>query len=639
MTRPSPAALVLLILAAPATATTDSGPGDADAGLQYLLDTREGGSYATWARLVAEAASQAGHDIKAWPTASDSVYDALDPTPAADCPESGSVYNANLRLAHAVGTSGYDPRDVHGVNLYRCVRAGFDGTQSGDAQTINDDVWAILALWAGGLDSSDSQIRAAAEIIQLNQRLDGGWSYNGLGASNTDLTGMALVALAAADDLGAAVRDAALGFLDSTYDPDTGAHRDLPSGGVGANCQSTVWALHGYSAAGETPRQATRDYIGNLQNTDGGFARRSGGSSDAFCTAEAIPVAAGSLHPWPRYAPGHAGGDGDPYRNVRQALRVASDAPGDLMDAVWTIRSPSGSTSQAHGAEAHWLPDDLGTHDVAVHATGAGTVFRTHLSMGILNRLPLLDAPAEAVADRVAPLVVALPATDPDGDPVTVRWRVHGSDGASDATGSGTLEHTFTRLGRHTVTVTADDGHDETQTAFPVLVLNLPPEFVSVDLPRATEPGATIDARAAASDADGPEPTVTWVTPAGTFDGPAARFTLQAGEHVVVVRATDADGAVVERRRSVLVAANSTFDATAQPAAPAPEGGNGTADAPPAESTDQAGETGLPVTTQSANGDVTREEATRGHRAPGPALPLFLAAALGLARRKREPPV
>ncbi len=554
------AALAIILASSPGGAQQAADP---DQGLQYLLDTRSQSGYGTWTRLVAEAAAQAGYDIKNWPSQEDAIYDALEPTPRSQCPAEGPTYNVNLRLAHAVGTSGYDPRDVHGVNLYACVRAGFDGTQSGDPQTINDDVWTILALRAGGVGSADNQMRSSADVIKLSQRIDGGWSYNNLGQSSTDVTGMALAALAAANDLPPGARANALGFLDSTYDPATGGHRDLPNGGVGPNCQSTLWAIHGYNAAGAAVRQDSLDYLAALQNADGGFARRLGGESDAFCTAEAVPIAAGSLQLWPRFAPGSAGGGGDPYRDVRQAWRVISDVPGDLVDAIWTIRAPSGKTAAPQGQSVEHQFSELGRHEVLVHATGPGTVMRDQFALVVENRLPSLSNSPALMADRTTPFRYDPQIIDTDDATVATSWTLH-EDGAA-THGTGGVLHAFTKTGFHLLSLQLDDGHDQVTRQWTIQVVNLPPRVLEFNVPQVAVAGQAFNVSAAASDADGPPPALQWITPAGQADGAAASVRLGAGEHVISLRATDADGAVIWRHATVLVKRAPTPAADTEP--------------------------------------------------------------------------
>ncbi len=556
---------------------------EAEAGLDYLLNSRTDGRFPTWVRLVAEAAAQAGHDIKIWPSPDDALFDRLEPTPPASCPPTGAVYNANLRMAHAVGTSGYDPRSVHGVNLYACVRAGFDGTQSGDPQTINDDVWAILALRAGGVGPGDNQIRASADVVRLNQKLDGGWSFNSVGASSTDLTGMALVALAAADELTEATAASARAFLDSTRDG-TGGHRDLPGSGVGVNCQSTLWAVHGYHAAGIEPLPATLDYLASLQNPDGGFARKPGGASDAFCTAEAIPVAAGSLQPWPRFTPGSAGsGNGDPFRQVRQAFRAVADVPGDILDATWTIRAPDGASTQRRGLDIEHAFTAVGLHDVALHAIGPDTVLRDHVQVNVVNRPPAFAPMARLTADRVTPLSIDPLLDDEDGDTVNVSWQL--VLGARVVQGMAPAEHTPATLGIHTLRLTADDGYDQVQLVVPVDVINLPPSIAGIQAETAVA-NQPFRLSASATDPDGPAPDMSWLTPAGTSQGPSVQLTLGPGDYQITLQATDADGAVAERTLSLHIAetpesgSTNPAEATSGTAVPASDhielGSNGT---------------------------------------------------------------
>ncbi|MGB0653618.1 MAG: hypothetical protein ACPGQL_10510 [Thermoplasmatota archaeon] len=314
-----------LVLALLLVGTSALAAGDPSAALDHLEATRDGdGHFATSPRYVLEAAHSAGQDVTAWPAAGGpTVWDQLEPTPTAECPTEGEAYFANLRQVHAVGTSGRDPHDVHGVNLVRCLNNGFDGNQHGDPLLINDDAWAILALRAADYGRGNDRIQASADVLVVGQNLDGGWSHNGLAASDTDFTAMVLVALDHAgrlDDVATSAAD----FLASTSAA-SGGHSSRP--GEPANCQSTVWAIHAANVLGQAVDQADLDFLASLQNPDGGYAVAPGLASDPFCTAEAVPVAAGRYQPWSHgeREPTGGGGGGEPgpfkpYRELVEGL-------------------------------------------------------------------------------------------------------------------------------------------------------------------------------------------------------------------------------------------------------------------------------------------------------------------------------
>ncbi|HEX2022334.1 MAG TPA: hypothetical protein VHH36_06440, partial [Candidatus Thermoplasmatota archaeon] len=298
MSRMRRAALLALLVLAPLPAAGGTGDDPTAAALAFLASRQQadGTFQGAPATNVVEAAAQAGADPRAWPSPDRPAWDALAPYGRDDVER----YNSRLRLAHAVSVAGYDARDVKGEDHVAAVWAGYDGVQFGSPATVNDDAWAILALHAAGEDMGDARDRALAQL-ETGRALDGGWSFSRASTRGTaDVTGMVLVAKRVA--AGAPVEDArARAALDASRDPATGGHDD----GFGrANCQSTVWAVHGYAAMGLAPPADAMAYLASLRNADGGYASAPGRASDAWCTAEVVVLLSGAGYPYPRYHPG-----------------------------------------------------------------------------------------------------------------------------------------------------------------------------------------------------------------------------------------------------------------------------------------------------------------------------------------------
>lgn len=588
-------AVLLVPLASPAQATAASDRELVERALAWLAEAPDGPR----PPYYVEASAQAGVDPKRWPAPGADVFSRLA---AYDSPD-GPFYSYT-RVAHAAGTAGYDPRDVNGVDFVALVREGFDGTQFGSPAYINDDMWAILALRAAGVPTTDPQIRSAVLVIKTRQLPDGGWSHS-IAATRgvTDITGFALAALKAAGVEMSAYASAGT-FLDRTYDEASGGHEG--GTGIAANCQSTVWALHGYAALGVPERPESLEFLRSLARASGGLARRpSHTAADAFCTAEAIPVLAGARSPFPSFQEASVRAS-DARAGEPTALGV--EPPFTSLTLRWHDERLSGTnlTFPAGGVYAYdWLAEGHG-----IRARGSAT-------LSVASARPLVGAlPASVVVHRPGALVLDL-ANASDADGAVVAAEVDWGDGNV----TSTTRHAYARPGTYDVRVRVRDdaGEWSLPAALRAIVPNRPPEIVAparvvgdriagasfevrardpdgdpvvgagpvvarsevlgervvpvvvsdafgaqaqanvtvefVNLPPEVRVRAPVDAIAGevieivaeASDPDGPPPSLAWSR------GPRAAF--EEGEHAVEVVATDADGARTSTRITFLVRA------------------------------------------------------------------------------------
>lgn len=620
---PARAAPVLgLVLLLPALAAGQGSEDDpAQRALSWLAEHRGEWPYVT---NVVEAAAQAGHDPKRWPTPEADAFSQLAPYDGVD-----GEYYSHLRVAHAAATSGYDPRDVNGVDYLAKVRAGFTGAQSGSATFVNDDAWAILALRAAGVPEDDEQVRASARALRAAQLPDGSWSYRVPSLrGSTDMTGMALAALRAA---GEDMRDfaGARDYLETQRDF---GFRDGMGGGAG--CQSTVWGLHGYAALGEPEPEGALDFLLDLQAEDGGVRITGDTAPNAFCTAEAIVVFAGARYPLPGFSPAIVDA---PDAHASEPVRINVRAPFTSLDVSW----------DDGGAGAARTFDAVGDQRFRYHASGQGITARGEGHVTILSARPLLGAlPENLTLFRHAPLALDLSgARDPDGAiaRIVVDWgdgnltdadarrfehayalpgdhtlvvralddagveslparilvrvenraplapalperlvadRVTGvaldlapADPEGDAvdvawtfgalSGVGAPVFLPTTLGNHTLALALRDAFGATTNAsLPVQVVNLPPEITTFTT---NVSGAWATLAAEAVDPDGGEPLVVWDVGGARVSSWTARVRLAPGETVVRAIATDADGATSERSTTLHV------EPAGEPARVAPE--------------------------------------------------------------------
>jgi hypothetical protein len=268
------------------TATVDEAHGR---GLAFLAAQGGMGPYpAGLAAYAVEAAHAAGLDPAAWPEPSRAALDSVA-VPSPDTP-----YLSLVRPAYALALAGR-LHDWNGEDVAQRLRAGFDGTQSGDPALLNDDLFAGLALLADGASGSDPQVAAVVDLLVRNQGEDGGWGYAVGGRSSVDTTAMALLFLhrsgtADAPTLrvsGAVTRGT--DYILSAQDPATQGFAETP--GAEPNCDSTAWALRVLDVHGSE----AWDYLLALQGSDGGFSYKPGQASNALCTVEAVTVLGDAL--------------------------------------------------------------------------------------------------------------------------------------------------------------------------------------------------------------------------------------------------------------------------------------------------------------------------------------------------------
>lgn len=139
---------------------------------------------------------------------------------------------------------GYNPRDLEGINLLDELAAKQENGAIG--KVINFHIWAMIALDSFG-ESYDAQ--EAVLYLLSQQGADGGFSLYSGASSDTDITGMALLALSShkdREDVMTAICSACT-FLKKMQ---------VSSGGFGnyqngENCNSTAIAIMGAVAAGE----------------------------------------------------------------------------------------------------------------------------------------------------------------------------------------------------------------------------------------------------------------------------------------------------------------------------------------------------------------------------------------------------
>ncbi|MDD5145375.1 MAG: terpene cyclase/mutase family protein [Candidatus Pacebacteria bacterium] len=213
---------------------------------------------------------------------------------------SGAEYNTNgsitdlERRAMALMALSVNPYSETATDYISLILSAFDGTQIGDPELFNDDIFALFPLLKAGYSGSDPIIRAVLKFIISKQNTNGSWG-------NIDLTASAIQALSLAKKTGGLDTD----IIDSIEQSLQLAKNFLKNsqtenGGFDNNAISTSWAIQAIVALGEQVQSwentgnNSYDFLASRQNDDGGFEDVSIAlDTRIWTTAYVIPAALG----------------------------------------------------------------------------------------------------------------------------------------------------------------------------------------------------------------------------------------------------------------------------------------------------------------------------------------------------------
>ena len=187
---------------------------------------------------------------------------------------SGNLATDYSKAILALTALGEDPTTFGNIDYVAKLKNYYDGTQIGDANLLNDDMWAILALSSVG-EVDSTEVSAAKNILLANQNTDGGWGYSVGGGSDTNDTAAAIMALIEAGvSSGDAVIVDALSYLQSAQNSDGGIGYQT---GNDSDSGSDSWTISALIKAGVNPSSWTQGsntpitHLESLQDTDGGY--------------------------------------------------------------------------------------------------------------------------------------------------------------------------------------------------------------------------------------------------------------------------------------------------------------------------------------------------------------------------------
>lgn len=250
------AAVVVASIMAPVMAadsyplqTADAEVADA---LNYLRDEQNTdgsiGSFvdSAWIAMAIAAAGENPHD---WQVGGNSIIDYL----AANAGDASSSTDYS-RMILAITASGEDPTDFGGSDFVSLLEGTYDDVtqQIGDAASLNDDAFGVMALVAAGHSQSSQIVADSVSFILASQNGDGGWGYTVGSDSDVDMTSAVTMALMAAGELASSAPIiSALAYIKSTQQ-DSGGFLSWGS----TNAETDSWAINGLVACGEDPNGA-----------------------------------------------------------------------------------------------------------------------------------------------------------------------------------------------------------------------------------------------------------------------------------------------------------------------------------------------------------------------------------------------
>jgi hypothetical protein len=296
---PAPVALgaiaVALVLFVPAAATAAT---PAQRAASYLVKAQndDGGFGATpsagssplytgWAGLALGSVGRNPHDVKRPGGRSLARYVLRGSRSLTDI---GEIERAAL-LAKVAGIN---PRSFGGRNLIAEIqgRRRHDGSISG---YVSYTAFGVMALRAGGAPAGGSTIR----WLTQSQNEDGGFAVARASASDADMTGAALQALATVGRAASPAARRAVEWLRANQNGDGGFGQVK---GRDSNAQSTAYAVQGLLAAGAGGNAVSRarSYLVRLQRDNGSVAYSSSSSqTPVWVTAQALMALQGKPLP------------------------------------------------------------------------------------------------------------------------------------------------------------------------------------------------------------------------------------------------------------------------------------------------------------------------------------------------------
>ncbi|MEK9181536.1 MAG: prenyltransferase/squalene oxidase repeat-containing protein [Patescibacteria group bacterium] len=162
------------------------------------------------------------------------------------------------RRSMALMGLGLNPYNINNENYIEKIIKNFDGIQFGDANLVNDDIFALIPLASSGYTSNDDIISKDIQFILSKQKSNGSWE------ESVDMTSAAIQALKPFDSVN--------GVSNALAKSSAYLVSEQGSDGGWRNVYATSWALQASSALGTTWTKNGKngnDYLAVNQAIDG----------------------------------------------------------------------------------------------------------------------------------------------------------------------------------------------------------------------------------------------------------------------------------------------------------------------------------------------------------------------------------
>lgn len=258
--------------------TTHKNPDIAKA-IEFLSANEHNGQIGSSAMYTDWAAIASGAFDSTAPTAQNiKNYLLTDPNPLVGLNQTSDY----ARRAMALMSLGINPYNGTKTNYVKKLTDKFDGTQFGDPNLYNDDIFAIIPLLHTGYSENDEIIQKTVQFILTKQNSNGSWN-------SVDLTAAAIQALAKVKNLAGVneALDKAKNYLKNNQQAD---------GGFG-NIPATAWTMQAISSLNEDQNDWLKnnltpgDYLATNQAEDGGTDKDLTINNRLWNTAYTIPAA------------------------------------------------------------------------------------------------------------------------------------------------------------------------------------------------------------------------------------------------------------------------------------------------------------------------------------------------------------
>ncbi|MFA6324850.1 MAG: prenyltransferase/squalene oxidase repeat-containing protein [Candidatus Paceibacterota bacterium] len=175
----------------------------------------------------------------------------------------GTLLTDYERRAMSLMSLNLNPYNTNGENYIKKITDSFDGTQFGDKNMDNDDIFALIVLQNADFEMDEKIITETINFLLLKQKEDGSWD------NSVDLTSAGIEALSIFIE-NSKIKESlnkAKNYLKENQKNDGGWD----------NISSTTWAMQGILALGEEPTDWVNnyntpfDYLALNQDTDGGI--------------------------------------------------------------------------------------------------------------------------------------------------------------------------------------------------------------------------------------------------------------------------------------------------------------------------------------------------------------------------------